>query len=81
MCEVIEAKCTRGLFRVYIDGSPHILFKVVDFRGLHSWMEPDKESRYRIALHVAGINSIVLAYSSEVRWKRVLELIDDKFLS
>lgn len=81
MCETIEATCTKGCFRVYIDGSPHIIFKVGDYRGLHSWMEPDKESRYRIALHICGINPIVLAYSSEVRWKRVLQLIDEKFLA
>jgi hypothetical protein len=80
MVETIDGRATGTDFRIYIDGSLHLVFKLAEFRGLKSWMEPDKVARYRLAIHVSDAEPVICEYSTEARWRRVLELIDGQRL-
>jgi len=64
-------------FSIYIDKLLHFKIRLADFCGLQSWFEGEKQDRlYLIEIYIKDQEPILLEYTSELLWRKILERFD-----
>lgn len=63
--------------RIYINGILHLSAVLVNYNGIQSWYEGDKNRIYFIEISFKEGEPILLEYTNFDNWKTILKLIDD----
>jgi hypothetical protein len=76
MKEKIRVESDSTTIRIYIQDLPHLCFKTALYKGFHSWIEGDNNSKYVIEFYFNNSESIKTEYFNKNLWIEILSGLD-----
>lgn len=73
---LIESKIENGYFKIFINNTLHLQFRIEDYLGMQSWIYPYKATPYHIEFTLKSKATILCQYDNIDKWKKILELIN-----